>query len=215
MDWIVFTSLSSINSNYDFRVFMPTKNHLKRYLSFFIPLLVFCTFYLSRAWGEGKQIQWQRHETKYTVLQYCSINDIKKFDRSIDFSPDQFSVKGLFMAGESNDPMGSIAQKIDALFERVQQILDMRKKLKQVTINIYSDEKQFHEAYYNITWTKCVVRAWYFFENNTIYVNVNDIHEGILAHEMAHAIIDNYLDVRPPRATAEILAVYVDQHLFD
>jgi hypothetical protein len=41
------------------------------------------------------------------------------------------------------------------------------------------------------------------------------MHEGILAHEMAHAIIDQFLTVRPPSATAEILARYVDGHLFD
>jgi len=35
----------------------------------------------------------------------------------------------------------------------------------------------------------------------------------MLAHEIAHAIVDNYLSVRPPRATAEILARYVGKHL--
>lgn len=178
-------------------------------------MLFLCVFYAQGVMGQGQQTQWQRYETKYIIIQYKSIKDIKKFDRAIDFSPENFSVKGFFITGDSNDPMGSITQKIDALFERVQQILDMHKKIKKVTINIYSDEKQFHEAYYNITWTKCLVRSWYLFEKNTIYINANDIHEGILAHEMAHAIINNYLDVRPPRATAEILAVYVDQHLFD
>jgi hypothetical protein len=37
----------------------------------------------------------------------------------------------------------------------------------------------------------------------------------MLAHEMAHSIIDHYLRVRPPHATAEILARYVDGHLFE
>lgn len=194
---------------------MPVKKHLKRYLFFPIFLLFLCAFSPRGALGESKQSQWQRLETKYSIIQYKSIKDIKKFDRSIDFSPDQFSLKSLFIVGDAKDPMGSITRKTDALFEKVQQILDMRKKIKKVIINIYPDEKGFHAAYYNITWTKCLVRSWYIFENNTIYINADDIHEGILAHEMAHAVIDNYLDVRPPRATAEILAVYVDQHLFD
>ena len=56
-------------------------------------------------------------------------------------------------------------------------------------------------------------RAWYIFEYNTIYLNVQDLHSEMFAHEMAHAIIDNYLAVRPPRATAEILARYVGKHL--
>jgi hypothetical protein len=44
-------------------------------------------------------------------------------------------------------------------------------------------------------------------------MNVNDLHEGMLAHELAHAIVDHYLLVRPPRPTAEIIARYVDSHL--
>ena len=37
----------------------------------------------------------------------------------------------------------------------------------------------------------------------------------MLAHEMAHAIIDNFMKLRLPRATAEILARYVDAHLLE
>ena len=194
---------------------MPIKEYSKKYSFFCILLIVYCLFYSQYVFGEEGAVQWQRLETKFTTIQYKSINDIKKFDRSIDFSPEDFSIKGLFVVGDANDPMGSTRRKIDALFERVQQILDMRKKMKKVTINIYPNEKLFHKEYYTITWTKCQVRSWYLYRTNTIHVNADDIHEGILAHEMAHAIIDNYLDVRPPRATAEILAVYVDQHLFD
>jgi len=47
-----------------------------------------------------------------------------------------------------------------------------------------------------------------------IYLNAGDVHEGILAHEFAHAVIDSYFAVRPPRATAEILSRYVDEHLY-
>ena len=36
---------------------------------------------------------------------------------------------------------------------------------------------------------------------------------AIMGHEIAHAIVDNYLSVRPPRAAAEILARYVGKHL--
>ena len=56
--------------------------------------------------------------------------------------------------------------------------------------------------------------AWYLYQYHSIYINLEDLHEGILAHEMAHSIIDHYLIIRPPGATAEILARYVDSHLF-
>ena len=89
----------------------------------------------------------------------------------------------------------------------------MRKKMKKVTINIYHNKNQLHEAYQEIYLSPCRVRAWYEYRFNTVYINVGDVHEGMLAHEMAHSIIDHYLLVRPPAATAEILARYVDSHL--
>ena len=72
-----------------------------------------------------------------------------------------------------------------------------------------------HQAYYNLYNQPKKIRAWYIFELNTIYVSATDINENMLAHEMAHAIIDNFLSVRPPSATAEILARYVDKHLYN
>ena len=70
-----------------------------------------------------------------------------------------------------------------------------------------------YAAHQKIFEKPCRFRAWYVYELNTIYLNVDDVHEGMLAHEIAHSIIDHYLLVRPPKATAEILARYVDKHL--
>lgn len=80
-------------------------------------------------------------------------------------------------------------------------------------IELYSDKENLQKAFRNINETYKSYRAGYIYEYNSIYLNVNDVHAGMLAHEMAHAIIDHYMTVRPPSATAEILARYVDSHL--
>ncbi len=94
----------------------------------------------------------------------------------------------------------------------------MHGKIKNVVIRIYPNKNRFHEIQNKVASEKSRIRtrirAWYIYEQNTIYINNDDVHEGILAHEIAHAIIDHYLTVRPPRATAEILARYVDKHLY-
>ena len=158
---------------------------------------------------------WQRIETKHTIIQYETVEDLKDFDSNIDYSPDGFSFSNLFSAGDSDDPASSLARKLDSLYERVQRILDMRGMLKEVRINIYSSRKKLHEVYHSITGQECRVKAWYIFEVNTVYITNDYVDEGILAHEMAHSIIDHFFSVRPPEATAEILATYVDRHLED
>ena len=158
--------------------------------------------------------QWYTFHTKYLKLRYQSADDLKKFNRQIKYTADGSSFSSFF--GSSSSEKGfkkTMATKLDAMFEKVQLILDMRKPFK-VTINIYPDETALHDEYFQIYKKKKKLRAWYIFEYNTIYVNARDLSAGMLAHECAHAIVDHYLAVRPPRATAEILARYVDGHLY-
>jgi hypothetical protein len=151
---------------------------------------------------------WQTLETKHTIIRYHAKKDLEKFNSMIDYSPASMGLKGLFSKQDSDDLSDKIKQKVDAVYERVQEILDMRKLTDH-------DKKELHAAYYEVFQKTSQLRAWYIYESNTIYINANDMHEGILAHEMAHAIIDQFLSVRPPPATAEILARFVDGHLFD
>jgi hypothetical protein len=87
--------------------------------------------------------------------------------------------------------------------------------MDKVHIHICRDRKQLDDHCISIYGRLCRFRAWYVHQLNAVYVNSGDLDEGILSHELAHSIIDQYLLVRPPKATAEILASYVDLHLYD
>ena len=195
---------------------MPLKRHLKDLLLIFtlITVLLLAPVFDAQGQSSGNTFS-QSIETKHATVRYDSIKVLKKLDGKLDYSPGEWSLGKLFSASGSEGPIGSVKKKVDALFERAQEILGMRGKVKKVKINIYANERRLHDAYYNITRRTCRIRAWYVYRTNTIYINVNDVHEGMLAHEMAHAIIDHYLMVPPPRASAEILARYVDAHLYD
>ena len=165
-------------------------------------------------------IPWKKLETKHATICYQSREDLKKFNSKIKYTPGAWGLKDLFSSSSSNDLKSKIKRKVDAVYQRAQEILDMRKRMKKVIIHLYPSQKDLHVAYGNIYKesfrsykTNSKPRAWYTHSYKTIYLNLDDLHEGILAHEMAHAIIDHYLLVRPPSATAEILARYVDKHL--
>ena len=182
-------------------------------------IIIWVSFFLLFPYGvvhgeTTKDIIWQKIETKHTIIRYQTQKDLKEFNKHVDYYPGEWGIKRLFSRTDPDDLMNNLKKKVDALYERVQEILDMRKRMKKVTIHIYHNREQLHDAYFDIYMKICRYRAWYIYEYNTIYVNSDDINEGILAHEMAHSIIDHYLTVRPPSATAEILARYVDSHLF-
>jgi hypothetical protein len=164
------------------------------------------------AWADAET--WQSLSTKYTVIHFQSDRDLELFNLAIDYSLGG-GFKALFGGSGGKDFSAKLTKKIDDLFARVQEILDMRKYMHRVQINIYSDKEKLQEVYRREVKTRGEYRAWYLFERNTIYLQVEDVNEGMLAHEMAHAIIDNFFQVRPPPASAEILARYVDAHLND
>jgi hypothetical protein len=163
--------------------------------------------------GTIESIAWKRLETAYTILFYQSTEDLKKFCTKIQYRPKNQTESGSSSAIGIEDIKKNPVKKTDAVFERVQNILGMQKKMDKVKIHIYKNNAQLQQAYRALYQETCTIRAWYRHKNNTIYMNVNDLHEGMLAHELAHAIVDHYLLVRPPRPTAEIIARYVDSHL--
>ena len=156
---------------------------------------------------------WESIETKYTIIYYKSDADLLRFHLAIRFRRGLWSTKHLSKPDTQHDLQKQLSAKVDQLFERVQEILDMRKKMPKVTIMVYPDKKQLRQVYEETYQEKCRIRGWYRHKNNTVYLTVADLQVGMLAHELAHAIIDHYLIVKPPAASAEILARYVDSHL--
>ncbi len=160
-------------------------------------------------------VQWTFFKTRYVNLLYTDVGHLKRLNKKIRYSPGGSSFSSFFSSNDKTDWQEAFKNKINALFEKVQLILDMRKAMRKVKIMVFADPDALHREYFRIFKSRKAPRGWYIFKYNTIYINVKDINEGMLAHEMAHAIIDNFMSVRPPRATAEILARYVDKHLLE
>ncbi|MBI9074483.1 MAG: hypothetical protein JEZ02_03650 [Desulfatibacillum sp.] len=158
---------------------------------------------------------WKTLETQFTKIQYLSQDDLKHFHDSLNFGPGKWSAKRIIESQGSSGLESSLKNKVDAMYERVQDILDMRPKMAAVRIRVLPDKKYLTREYESIYKARCNVRSWYLYEANTIYINSQDIHEGILAHEMGHAISDHFLVIRPPRVSAEVWSMYVEAHLFD
>ena len=169
---------------------------------------------MAAAGSDFGQKPWIQVETKHTIIRYKSDRDLLKFHKSVDYGPSLWNRTSSFSSIPVSEVKRMLIQKSDAIFERAQEILDMRKKFKTRTIiNIYPDSKELKKAYSIIYKGQCRIRAWYRFRNNSVYINADDVHAGMLAHELAHGIIDRFLLVKPPSETAEILARYVDSHL--
>ena len=176
-------------------------------------LLPACLFPSSGVFAGNPEIHWQKFETDHAIINYVHADHIETFQKSIRFGKEWWATTSSFAHFSEQENQKIAALKTDAVFKRVQEILGMVKKIKKVTILLYPDKTTLDRAYLLRYKTQSPYRAWYDYSIHTISLNVSDCHEGILAHELAHSIIDNFLKVRPPENTSEILARYVDRHL--
>jgi hypothetical protein len=103
---------------------------------------------------------------------------------------------------EAAESENAAKARVDELVDRVESLLDMRTNALHFDIVL---EPVYAAG--NI--------AFYSHEKKSIRVFVNRVTDGVLAHEIAHAVICHYFPVPPPERTQEILAQYVDQHLWN
>ena len=166
------------------------------------------------AWADdpsGDTSSWQRLDARYCTLWVHPGVKASQVNRQISTA----RVRPRVRPADGDTWEAQLAAKCDTIFRRTQEVLDMFPPGLHVTVKVVRDLgeiKSAHAARYGHG-TDAV--AFYIFENNTIYVSAAAVSESILAHEMAHCIIDHYFGVRPPRKIEEMLAIYVDEHLRD
>ena len=106
-------------------------------------------------------------------------------------------------------------ENIDRLVFRVKNLLDMHPPKFRFSIIVLSTSNETKEAYRALGLGGTAPIAFYRQKSHTVYVSLDKLSPGILAHEVAHAVINAFFSTPPPAQMQEILAQYVDKHLWD
>jgi hypothetical protein len=85
----------------------------------------------------------------------------------------------------------------------------------KITIVLLSTDDEVQRIYRDKYGRRVDYIAFYSPRDKTIFISVNDISLGVLAHELAHVIIDRYYGIPTPVNIHEILAQYVESHIRD
>jgi hypothetical protein len=130
-------------------------------------------------------------KTNYSVIHYYEDKDLNDFLWRIGGKKFEYS---------SNTTLAR--SRVDRIVERVENILDMHPKGFNVDIYLRRGNLEINMV------------AYYESKTNSIFVSVDNVSDGVFAHETAHAIIYKYFP-RPPSSTAqEVLTQYVDKYLW-
>ena len=157
--------------------------------------------------GEG----WRRIDTRnFTV--YCEEGvDLNAVARRL-------RRKIFFFGGEASydeNAEKSITYRLDSLFGRAREILDMYPEVPRIKIKIFNNEDKLDELYQKLIGGRAWTKAFYVHFYRTIFTSGDTISDAVMAHEMAHAIIDSYYNSVPPPKVGEALASYIDMHISD
>ncbi|RPJ82800.1 MAG: hypothetical protein EHJ94_01135, partial [Deltaproteobacteria bacterium] len=129
---------------------MPDRIKKKSKSVSLLTLFLYFSF-ISPAYAKNAHLAaWITIETKYTIIRFLKAEDLYAFSNSIDFDPKSWELKQLFSDKSPDTILEEISAKVDNLYERVQEILDMRKKSPKVFITVYPDRKALDQAHYEI-----------------------------------------------------------------
>ncbi|HAZ09622.1 MAG TPA: hypothetical protein DCY56_00740 [Candidatus Omnitrophica bacterium] len=153
--------------------------------------------------------------SKFCTVFYDNEVDLKRVNRRINLGFSNFYSPRKYSERAELSIENTLADKLDSIFNKAEEILDMYPAKIHVAINIYKTQKELNKVYEEFFNEPNTAVSFYIYKTNTIYTVESQLNENILAHEMAHCIIDHYFVILPPRKIQEMLAVYVDVHLKD
>ena len=135
--------------------------------------------------------EFRTFRTGYATIYYADEKELKSFFRRI--SGNDMDLHAYPALAEN---------RLDRIVEKVQALLDMYPSGFYVNIYVYPRYKKGHIAFYSE-------------KTKSITTYADKISDGVLAHEIAHAVINAYFPSPPPTKVAEILCQYVDRHLWE
>jgi hypothetical protein len=158
------------------------------------------------------------YQTKYAAISYVEEKDLHTFTRN--------TASGFSFLRESpeRNPL-LVRTQVDKIVETIFSLLDMHPLNLRFGITLYRTKEEVSIAYYKASeganayngqrTANAAPIAFYSHRTRNIAVATDNITDGILAHEIAHAVISAYFAVPPPARMQEILAQYMDKHFRD
>ena len=133
----------------------------------------------------------RKMETRFATVHYADDAEIEDF---------LWRISGKRLGGEEAAEL--TRNRVDEIVERVESVLDMHPLALHFGIFLETESRGEGAI------------AYYSHESRSITALSNRITDGVLAHEIAHAVLNSYFGIIPPEKAQEILAQYVDQHLW-
>lgn len=147
-------------------------------------------------------------ETRYATIVFKNEEDLHEFGKKL-------GGPGSIVSRSNPNIRGHVKENVDRIVFRVKVLLDMHPDGIKFNVNLHPTEKGLIEAYRGTGAMGDPPIAFYSHKTRTIHMGLSNATDRVFAHEVAHAVINFYFSVPPPPQVQEILAQYVDKHLWE
>lgn len=106
-----------------------------------------------------------------------------------------------------------ISARLQFLLMRTQDILGMKPQIPSISIKVFRSRRELEDECRRMSQGQSEFASFYIHALTTIFTSEKDIGDSVIAHEMAHSVMDYYFMAPPPPTVAELMARYVDEHL--
>ena len=132
-------------------------------------------------------------QTKYADIHYSDDKDLEGFIWRLGGGP----------RAEVLSDKALASSRVDRIVSRVEAILDMWPGSLKLEIYLHRGLLESGRV------------AEYVHRDKSIHISVDNVNDGIFAHEVAHAIINKNFGAMLPSKMQEILTQYVDKYLWN
>ena len=169
--------------------------------------MLICSGLLLPAPGYGREVS-----SRYATLSYANTDLLNDFNSELRLN----RTLGYYVSKKNVVTVeDEVLAKIDTVVEKAEIVLDMFPKNLHLRIVLEEDSGDVGDTFKLKYGKKINHIAFYSLSEDTIYISVEDTKLQVLAHEIGHAIVDHFFDVRPPYNIHELMAQFTEKHITD
>ncbi len=169
-----------------------------------------CFFFICTVWIQPAYAI--EAESRYVTLQYSDQRLLREFNNKLIVGR---KLSSMMRKKNVETVEDEVLAKADVIIEKIQVVLDMFPDKLSLTLVLLADEDDVSDSYLKRYGKRQENIAFYSLSAKTIYISVDDTHLRVLAHEVGHAVCDQYFKVRPPYKIHELMAQFAEKHVTD
>lgn len=145
-------------------------------------------------------------------LIYQSVDDLTEFNDNLSLTR---SLSAMVSQKRPATIEDEVLAKLDIIIEKVEVVLDMFPNNLAMTVRILKNRDYVSGVYMQKYNKRVDYIAYYSLSEDTAYFSARDASLRVVSHEIGHAIVDHFFEVRPPYTMHELMAQFAEKHVTD